>query len=37
MRIHKSGNYIPLPTNWKTRLRDPKDEGLFRKGGLIEE
>jgi hypothetical protein len=37
MRIHKSGTYIPLPTNWKTRLRDPKDEGLFRKGGLIEE
>jgi len=37
MRIHKSGTYIPLPTHWKTRLRDPKDEGLFRNRGLIEE
>ena len=37
MRIHKSGTYVPLPTNWKTRLRDPKDEGLFKNRSLIEE
>ena len=37
MRIHKSATYIPLPTNWKKRLRDPKDEGLFRNRSLIEE
>ena len=37
MRIHKTATYIPLPTNWKTRLRDPKDEELFRNRSLIEE
>ena len=37
MRIHKSGTYVPLPTHWKTRLRDPKDEELLRKKGLVEE
>jgi len=37
MRIHKTATYIPLPSDWRTRLRDPKDEELFRKRGLVEE
>jgi len=37
MRIHKTATYIPLPSDWRTRLRDPKDEELFRKKGLIED
>ena len=37
MRIHKTATYIPLPSDWRTRLRDPKDEELFRKRGLIED
>jgi hypothetical protein len=37
MKIHKTETRFPLPTNWKTRLRDPKDEELFRKRGLVEE
>jgi len=37
MRIHKTATYIPLPSDWRTRLRYPKDEELFRSRGLIEE
>ena len=37
MRIHKTATYISLPSDWRTRLRDPKDEELFRKRGLIED
>jgi hypothetical protein len=37
MRIHKTATYIPLPSDWRTRPRDPKDEELFRKRGLIED
>jgi len=37
MRIHKSGTYVPLPSDWRLRLKNPKDEELFRKRGLIED
>jgi len=37
LRIHKTATYISLPSDWRTRLRDPKDEELFRKRGLIED
>ena len=37
MRIHKTATYIPLPSNWRLRLKNPKDEELFRKKGFIED
>ena len=37
MRIHKTATYIPLPSNWRLSLKNPKDEELFRKKGLVEE
>ena len=37
MRIHKTATYIPLPSNWRLSLKNPKDEELFRKKGLIED
>jgi len=37
MRIHKTATYIPLPSNWRLSLKNPKDEELFKRRSLIEE
>ena len=37
MRIHKSATYIPLPTGWKSSLKEFKDEKLLWERNLIEE
>jgi len=37
MKIHKTESRVPLPPDWKLSLKDPKDEELFRKRGLIED
>jgi hypothetical protein len=37
MRIHKSATYIPLPTGWKSGLKEFKDEKLLWERNLIEE
>jgi len=37
MKIHKTESRVPLPPDWKLSLKDPKDEEMFRKRGLIED
>jgi hypothetical protein len=37
MKIHKTDTRVPLPPNWRLNLKDPNDEALFRKRGLIED
>ena len=37
MKIHKTESRVPLSLDWKSSLKDPKDEELLRKRGLIED
>ena len=37
MKIVKTETRIPLPPDWRFSLKDPNDEALFRKRGLIED
>jgi len=37
MKIHKTWTWVPLTPDWRFSLKDPGDEALFRKRGLIED
>jgi hypothetical protein len=37
MKIHKTETRFPLPQDWRSSLKNPEDEALLRKKGLIED
>jgi hypothetical protein len=37
IKLNKTETFFALPGNWRSHLKDPEDEALFRKRGLIED